>query len=200
MHRVSDLASSSIYYMHYNSGWTGDNDMLTQALNATAQHLAQGDALSYNWLNAGWTREKMGEKAFGDLARYAGYLKCYYTAGMLGGVAGYFAYPKGGFDGDISETPPHWLAQMTALTAWRRSLSSREGPPARSPPLGLPQWSEGLVTTRWPVPHPLAPSPQGERGVGDMGAGALGQPRGGCQSSTSPRKIGGGGGARIAHL
>ncbi|MBM4038820.1 MAG: hypothetical protein FJ290_09925 [Planctomycetes bacterium] len=115
MRRVSDLASSSIYYQHFNSGWTGNNDMLTQALNATAQHLAAGDALSYNWLNAGWTREKMGDKAFGDIVRYAGYLKCYYTAGMLGGCAGYFAYPKGGFDGDIQPEPPHWLAQMTAL-------------------------------------------------------------------------------------
>jgi len=112
---ISDLPSSSIYYLHFNSGWTGAYDMLTQALNATAQHIAQGEPLSYNWMNAGWTRDKMGEKAFGDIARYEGYLKCYYTVGMLGGIAGYFAYPKGGFDGDISEAPPHWLAQMIAL-------------------------------------------------------------------------------------
>jgi len=69
MRPVSDLPSSSIYYRHFNSGWTGDSDMLTQALNATAQHIARGDPLSYNWLNAGWTRPKMGDAAFGDIAR-----------------------------------------------------------------------------------------------------------------------------------
>ncbi len=58
----------------------------------------------------------MGEAAFGDIERYFGYLKCYYTAGMIGGVAGYFAYPKGGFGADdVGTEPPHWLRQMTAL-------------------------------------------------------------------------------------
>jgi hypothetical protein len=74
-----------------------------------------GDALSYNWMNAGWAREKLGEDAFGDLDRYMGYLKCYYTAGMVGGVAGYFAYPDGGFGGDLGQEPPHWLSQMIVL-------------------------------------------------------------------------------------
>jgi len=115
MRRVSDLPSSSVYFRHFNSGFAGDNDMLTQALNGVAQQLALGDPLSYNWLNAGWTRAKMGDKAFGDLDRYVGYLKCYYTAGMIGGVAGYFAYPKGGFGGNVGDEPPHWLRQMMVL-------------------------------------------------------------------------------------
>ncbi|MFO8014661.1 MAG: hypothetical protein R6X20_15290 [Phycisphaerae bacterium] len=57
----------------------------------------------------------MGENAFGDLDRYMGFLKCYYTAGMTGGVAGYFAYPKGGFKADRGDTVPHWLGQMIVL-------------------------------------------------------------------------------------
>jgi hypothetical protein len=90
--------------------------MLTQVLNAVAQQLRYGDALSYNWVNAGWEREKLGEEAFADLRLYMGFLKCLYTAGMVGGVAGYFAYPKGGFDGEAGEKPPHWLLQMMVLS------------------------------------------------------------------------------------
>jgi hypothetical protein len=114
--KASDLPSISIYYRHFNSGFTGDDDMLTQVLNAVAQQLQYGDALSYNWVNAGWEREKLGEEAFADLRLYMGFLKCLYTAGMVGGVAGYFAYPKGGFDGDVGEKPPHWLLQMMVLS------------------------------------------------------------------------------------
>ncbi|MGQ9729982.1 MAG: hypothetical protein ACUVX8_01790 [Candidatus Zipacnadales bacterium] len=105
---VSDIPNTSIYYKHFNDGWTGANDMLTQALNATGQQIALGDPLSYNWVNAGWPRENLGEAAVGDPAHYMGYLKCYYTAGMIGGVAGYFSYPK--------EDDPHWLWQMTVLS------------------------------------------------------------------------------------
>jgi len=112
----SDLPSSSVYYAHFNTGWTGGNDMLTQALNSVAQQHQFGDALSYNWLCAGWTRKKMGARAFGDLRRYMGYLKCYYTAGMIGGVAGYFSFPKGGFGADLGDEPPHWLRQKTVLS------------------------------------------------------------------------------------
>lgn len=34
MRHVSDLPSDEFYYRHFNSGWTGDMSMLTQALNA----------------------------------------------------------------------------------------------------------------------------------------------------------------------
>lgn len=156
---VCDLPGSSIYYRHFNSGWTGDNDMLTQALNATAQHLAAGDPLSYNWLNAGWTRDKMGDKAFGDLARYAGYLKCYYTLGMLGGCAGYFAYPKGGFDADISEAPPHWLAQMIALAHVHALFSHIEDFLRKGDLLPGPdkhRWSKDLPAYEFPTGDPEA--------------------------------------------
>jgi hypothetical protein len=78
--------------------------------------IALGQPLSYNWLCAGWTRDDLGEEAFGDMRHYMGFLKCYYTAGMIGGVAGYFAYPQGGFGADdVGTETPHWLRQMTAL-------------------------------------------------------------------------------------
>jgi len=104
---VSDLPNTSIYYKHFNDGWTGGNDMLTQALNATAQQIALGDSLSYNWMNAGWPRGN-GDADISDPEPYMGYLKCSYTAGMIGGVAGYFSVPKA--------DDPHWLWQMTALS------------------------------------------------------------------------------------
>ncbi len=115
MRPVSDIPNGESYYNHFNTGWTGERDMLTLALNSVGLQAALGDPLSYNWLCAGWTREKMGEKAFGNLDRYMGFLKCYYTAGMTGGVAGYFAYPEGGFKADQGDTVPHWLGQMIVL-------------------------------------------------------------------------------------
>jgi hypothetical protein len=115
MRTVSDLPNISVYYKEFNSGWTGDNDMLTQALNAVGRNIAFDQPLSYNWLCAGWTRKDLGEAAFSDAEHYAGFLKCYYTAGMIGGVAGYFAYPPGGFDGDLGTEPPSWLEQMMVL-------------------------------------------------------------------------------------
>jgi hypothetical protein len=124
--KVSDLPSSSIYFRHYNSGWTGGNDMLTQALNATGRAIEAGAPLSYNWHCAGWTREKMGEKAFGDLHRYMGYLKCYYTAGQIGGIAGYFSRPKGGFGADFGDVAPHWLRHMIILSRAHALFSHHE--------------------------------------------------------------------------
>lgn len=107
MRPISDLPNNSIYYMQFNSGWTGNSDMLSQMLNSVAQQIAAGDPLSYNWLCAGWVQKSLGDKAFSDREHYMGYLKCCYTAGMIGGVAGYFSYP--------AETDPNWLWQMMVL-------------------------------------------------------------------------------------
>ncbi len=115
MKDVSDIPNGESYYVHFNTGWTGEIDMLTQALNSVGLQIALGEPLSYNWLCAGWERKDLGDKAFGDLERYMGFLKCYYTAGMIGGVAGYFSYPQGGFAADAGDEPPHWLQQMIVL-------------------------------------------------------------------------------------
>ena len=116
MKPISDVPNGESYYLHFNTGWTGQIDMLTLALNSVGLQIAQGEPLSYNWLCAGWTRKDLGEKAFGDVRHYLGFLKCYYTAGMIGGVAGYFAYPEGGFKApDVGDQMPGWLAQMVVL-------------------------------------------------------------------------------------
>ncbi len=118
MKPVSDLASTEHYYKHFNSGWLGNMDMLTMALNARGAEIAQGQPFCYDWLCAGWPRGKEPEKDLADLELYTGFLKCLYAAGMLGGNAGYYSYPKpGGFKAEFPEhDPPHWLRQMVAFS------------------------------------------------------------------------------------
>ena len=116
----------AIYYKQFNTGWTGNNDMLTQVLNAVGRNMAFGEPLSYNWLCAGWSRKEMGEEAFSDPAHYMGFLKCYYTAGMIGGVAGYFSYPQGGFGADLGDDVPNWLMQMMLLARAQALFSHLE--------------------------------------------------------------------------
>lgn len=110
MRKVTDLPDQSLYYKHFNTGWTGGRDLLTNFLQATAQAIALGDPLSYNWVCAGW-----GDREHSDPERYMGFLKCLYASGMTGAVAGYFALPKGGFGADLGEETPSWLWQMTHL-------------------------------------------------------------------------------------
>jgi len=126
MKPISDLPNISVYYMQFNSGWTGGNDMLTQSLNAIGRDIAFGEPLSYNWLCSGWVQENLGDKAFSDAEHYMGYLKCYYTAGMIGGVAGYFSYPKGGFAVDLGDAMPSWLEQMIVLAHAQALFSHQE--------------------------------------------------------------------------
>ncbi len=115
MRPVADIPGQSLYYKHFNTGWTGSNikgekDLLTHFLASVAQAKLYGDALSYNWLSAGW---KEGE--FSDLDRYMGFVKSLYMAGQVGGIAGYFSFPENGFSGDVGEDPPHWLQQIMVL-------------------------------------------------------------------------------------
>jgi hypothetical protein len=110
MRPVADMPGQSLYYQQFNSGWTGDSDLLTFFLCSYAQAKEYGDALSYNWVCAGWN-----ETEFSGLDRYMGFLKCLYTAGQIGAVAGYFSYPKPGFDADLGPEKPHWLEQMIIL-------------------------------------------------------------------------------------
>ncbi|MFW6162443.1 MAG: hypothetical protein ACODAJ_06710 [Planctomycetota bacterium] len=154
MQAVSDLPSSSNYYNHFNSGWTGNNDLLTQTLNSVAQQIAQDDPLSYNWVCSGWTRPKLGERAFADDAHYAGYLKCYYTAGMLGACAGYFSYPDGGFKDDVGAEPPSWLRQMMVLARVHALFSHLEDLLRRGDLLPGParhRWSKDLPAYEFPT-------------------------------------------------
>lgn len=140
---ASDLPSSEHYYRQFNSGWTGDADLLSRALNARGHEIARGRPLSYDWLSAGWEgnagsfggeRDTEHDGGQGDISRYRGFLACLYTAGMVGGNAGYYAYPKGyegtplqGFRQPFPpDKPPHWLKQMIALADVHATFSHLE--------------------------------------------------------------------------
>ncbi|MFC1597677.1 hypothetical protein ACFL5Q_07055, partial [Planctomycetota bacterium] len=159
MQTVSDLPNISIYYKQFNSGWTGDNDMLTQVLNAVGRDIAFGEPLSYNWLCAGWTRKDLGEAAFSDAEHYMGFLKCYYTAGMIGGVAGYFSYPPGGFGDELGDETPSWLMQMMVLARAHALFSHLEEFLRNGDLLPGPQkhrWSEDQPAYELPTGDPEA--------------------------------------------
>jgi hypothetical protein len=120
MKASSDLPSTQSYHMHFNSGWTGGQDQLTQFLQAKSYEIAGGQPLSYNWLTGGPTG--VGDsKSPTDIPRYTGFLKSCYTAGMIGGNAGFYDYPKykdgrRGFEAKFPpDQPPHWIQQMMAL-------------------------------------------------------------------------------------
>ena len=164
MKPVSDLASDEHYYRSFNSGWTGSDDLLTQALNAKGFEIAQGQPLAYSWLCAGWPREKgfgsgspdpLKDGGLGDLTRYAGFLKCLYTSGMVGGNAGYYDFPTGGFSAKFTaDKPPHWLQQMT-VTSQVHALFSflenylRQGDLLPGP--GMHVWSKDQPAYEFPT-------------------------------------------------
>jgi len=136
MKPVSDLASSEHYHRGFNSGWMGKDDILTQALNARGFEIFNGQPHCYDWLCAGWPfknglgsggPDRYNDGGLGDLERYAGFIKCMYVAGMLGGNAGYYAYPKGGFGATFpADKPPHWLQQMVVLSRMHALFSHLE--------------------------------------------------------------------------
>jgi len=131
MRTCADIATNEYYYHDFNSGWIGKNDMLTAALGAKGYELRFGMKNSYDYVCPGYKQDAQDSalpvwdatqpidndaKAFGDLRLYEGFLKCLYTEGMIGGVAGYFSYPKGGFDAGFSpDKPPQYLMQMVIL-------------------------------------------------------------------------------------
>ncbi len=121
MRKVSDLPDQSLYYKHYNSGWAANDDLLTHALDSVAQCMAYGDRFAYNWVCGGWKKGK-----FSDSERYMGFLKCLYTTGMLGAVAGYFSYPKPGFAEKLGPEIPSWLWQMMHLARAQALFSHLE--------------------------------------------------------------------------
>lgn len=123
---ISDLPSNEAYFQHFNSGFTGERDILTLCLNAAAREIADGKPLSYNWLSAGWEGDPGHSHA--GIARWMGFLKCYYTAGMIGGNAGYYQFL--GRDGLTKpfdpNSPPHWLLQIKALSDVHAQFSHSE--------------------------------------------------------------------------
>lgn len=110
---MSDYPNFESYFMHFNTGFSGAQDMLTKYLNAVGAHRTYGALTNYTWINGGYYRTGIYTNDFADIPRYMGLLKCYYTAGMVGAIAGYYStlsdtnFPSG--------SPPHWLQQVTAL-------------------------------------------------------------------------------------
>jgi hypothetical protein len=116
MRSISDYPSSSTYFKEFNTGWTGNKDILTEVLNSVGQQIKFGDPLSYNWVCSGWIRADKSA-VFGEIDRYRGFLKCYYAAGTIGCIAGYFDNPAGGGFAatfDVNH-PPNWLQQIVVL-------------------------------------------------------------------------------------
>jgi len=127
----TDLPSLEDYWSLGYNGWGSitnplPNDILSRHLNAVGYNIELGHPLSYNWVNGGSGGAGGDTNNLSDIPSYTGFLKCLYTAGMVGGVAGYFTYPSGtngtliggpGFDASFpSNSPPDWLQQMMALS------------------------------------------------------------------------------------
>ena len=114
---LSDYPNFESYYNHFNTGFVGVNslgngsneDMLTKYLNAVGAFITYGPTTNYSWVSGGYTTNN-----FGNITNYTGLLKCYYTAGMMGGVASYFNADQ--TENPFSPTnPPQWLLQIMAL-------------------------------------------------------------------------------------
>lgn len=110
---LSDYPNFETYYKHFNTGFTGTQDMLTKFLDAVGAHITYGSPTNYSWLSGGYARGG-GEADFADTNLYTGYLKCCYTAGMVGGIEGYYSsFTDVPFD---SASPPHWLRQLMVVS------------------------------------------------------------------------------------
>jgi hypothetical protein len=130
INRDTDLPSYQDYYQYpsgtfTNNGYQLDYDLLTMHLNIVGYNINLGVTNSYNWLCGGWSLTDTNQ--FCNINNYTGFLKCLYTAGMVGGTACYFSLPNGintnpifgGNNGFAStfpaSTPPHWLMQIAQL-------------------------------------------------------------------------------------
>lgn len=143
---VSDLPATSLYHGHYNTGFTGDIDLLTLLLNARAQEIAAGESFCYPWVSLGWYRKQN----IGDATLYTGWLKCAYTAGALGAVAGYFgAAPH---QDPVVQSLPQFLAlarvhaQFTHLDEFIRDSDLLPGRQRH-------RWSKDLPAYELPTDH-----------------------------------------------
>ncbi|XOF32989.1 MAG: hypothetical protein ACL93V_13350 [Candidatus Electrothrix sp. YB6] len=155
---VSDLASTPHYYTEFNSGFQGDEDMLTMATNVKAYAVQHGQPLDYSWF---WGKDT-------DLGRWMGFLKCLYVAGMVGGNAGWYKYLD--FSASFpKDTPPDWLKDMIALARVHALFSHveayiREGEFVPGPYFHV--WSRELPA------YELLPEQTGAAGTGKSKADA----------------------------
>jgi hypothetical protein len=92
----------------FNSGFRGENDLLTQSLNSIGEQIASGDKLAYSWY---WLDEK---NVVADYTLYRGFIKSTYLTGVIGGNSGTYNTPDfiGAFD---PQTPPNYLNEEMSL-------------------------------------------------------------------------------------
>lgn len=112
----TDFPSFESYYQGFASQqWTGNYDLLTKFLNAVGFNLALGYTNYYDWVSGGWY---LGATNRSPIPVYTGFLKCCYTAGMVGANGGYYGMPdEGGFDVPFpTNAPVSWLLQFMALS------------------------------------------------------------------------------------
>jgi hypothetical protein len=165
MRDVSDLPSTQAYYKAFNDGWTGNTDLLTLMLNAKGQEIAAGQPLSYNWLYGGGPAddEQKDMSKVSDIVLWTGFLKLMYVAGMTGGNAGVYAYPRlrpGGFAGAFPPgEPPVWMQQMIALSRVHALFSHLERYLRQGDLLPGParhRWSKEQPAYEFPTGDPTA--------------------------------------------
>jgi len=106
MRNSTDYPSASPYYTA-SDHWTKALNLLTLVLAERGNEIADGDALSYNFVCGGWRRGSSDDSLVSPTDRYMGFLKCYYTTGMIGACAGYF--------NTSDDSDPIWLQQFEAL-------------------------------------------------------------------------------------
>lgn len=124
-----DAPGFESYYLgkssYTNIGGAGNGyayDLLTYYLNGVGYHsTVLGHTTNYSWISGGWGTDT---NALSDPSRYKGFLKCQFLAGMVGAVAGDFAFPSGGFDAPFpTNSPPNWLQQKIVLARVRGTFS-----------------------------------------------------------------------------
>jgi hypothetical protein len=126
---LSTFANPEHYYGTANSGWTGYHngsvvpyDMLTMLLNDKAGEISVGKPYSYGWITAGWKKPEKVPDNLSSPELYMGFLKCAYTAGMIGAAAGYFSedYVPYGLQGTsksvMGSVATSWLWQKMVLS------------------------------------------------------------------------------------
>lgn len=160
---ATDLPSPECYYNYFNSGFVGGKDMLTLRLYARRIELQEGCPHYLGWLCAGYQRkiaDYQGDPAQGmysDAARWMGYLKMSYLAGMLGGITtGEFGCEVryGPFD---PAQPPKWLDQMLVVSHAHALFTWIEDDLRNSRLLSGPQphaWSKEQPAYEFPSGHP----------------------------------------------
>jgi hypothetical protein len=129
MRTFINFPPNTIYYLMYNTGFTGRMDVLTQVTNAVGLQIPMGDRFSYNWINAGAPETgKDSATTIADFKRWTGFLKCWYMTGMIGSVFCYWHYPAVGFNASFpANNPPPWLRQMAISGHVHALFSHLEG-------------------------------------------------------------------------